>query len=94
MLTLFWRKVFSLYLTFSFTNTKSSWKIAGVSLENAIVERKNRLASKENIAVRSENTIPNKKRENVSGENAIVKLKNKIVKAKKPNVINYKIECP
>jgi hypothetical protein len=27
-------------------------------LENAIVERKNRLASKENIAVRSENTIP------------------------------------
>ena len=59
-------------------------------MENAIVERKNRLASKENIAVRSENIIPNKKRENVSGENAIVKLKNKIVKAKKPNVINYK----
>jgi len=26
-------------------------------LENAIEERKNRLASKENIAVRSENTI-------------------------------------
>ena len=59
-------------------------------MENAIVERKNRLASKENIAVRSENTIPNKKRENVSGENAIVKLKNRIVKAKKPKVINYK----
>ena len=37
-------------------------------MENAIVERKNRLASKENIAVRSENTIPNKKRENVSGK--------------------------
>jgi len=35
--------------------------------------KENRLASKENIAVRSENTIPNKKRENVSGENAISK---------------------
>ena len=43
-------------------------------MENAIVERKNRLASKENIAVRSENTIPNPKSENVSRVNAIVSL--------------------
>ena len=65
MLTLFWRKVFSLYLTFIFTNTVTSWKIAGVGSENSIVERKNRQASSVNIAVRSENTIPNPKSENV-----------------------------
>jgi hypothetical protein len=63
-------------------------------LKNAIVERKKRLASWGNIAVRSEKSISNPNRENVGGGNAIVRLKNRIVKAKKPNVINYKIECP
>ncbi|NCA79343.1 MAG: hypothetical protein EOM76_04035 [Sphingobacteriia bacterium] len=59
-------------------------------MENSIVESKNRLESKENIAVRTKNSISNPKRENVGGGNTIARLKNKIVKAKKPNVINYK----
>lgn len=57
VLTEFWQKVFSLYLTFSLTNTVLSWKIASVSSGNAIVERKNRLVSKGNIAACTENTI-------------------------------------